>query len=51
MGGAVPRDEEAVAAVVQDGLENADKMAADMDEVSNHESHRTRDGRDIKVSS
>ena len=41
--------EQEVAHAVQGGLENADKMAAEMDELNNHESHRTRDGRDIKV--
>jgi small subunit ribosomal protein S2 len=47
MGEAVPRQE--VADTVQSGLEDANEMAAQMDEVSNHESHRTRDGRDLKV--
>ena len=49
MGEAVP--EQDVAEAVQGGLDNTDKMAADMDEVNNHESHRTRGGRDIKITS
>lgn len=40
-----------VAEAAQGGLDNTDKMAADMDEVNNHESHRTRGGRDIKITS
>lgn len=47
MGEAAPRGD--VAEAVQSGLENANQMAVQMDEVSSHESHRTRGGRDIKV--
>lgn len=47
MGEAAPRDH--VAEAVESGLDNANEMAVQMDEVSSHESHRTRGGRDIKV--
>lgn len=52
MGEGVPREQvDETAETVDTGLENADEMATKMDEVSNHESHRTREGRDIKVTS
>ncbi|EMD68768.1 hypothetical protein GGP41_008766 [Bipolaris sorokiniana] len=47
MGEAAPGGD--VAEAVQSGLDNANEMAVQMDEVSSHESHRTRGGRDIKV--
>jgi small subunit ribosomal protein S2 len=49
MGNSVPEDE--TAETINTGLEDADEMAGKLDEVNNHESHRTREGRDIKVSS
>ncbi|RMZ70306.1 40S ribosomal S2 [Pyrenophora seminiperda CCB06] len=39
------------AETLETGLEDADEMATKMDQVSNRESHRTREGRDIKVTS
>lgn len=52
MGNSVPRERaDETAEMLNTGLENADEMAIKMDEVSNHESHRTREGRDIKVTS
>ena len=47
----MPRERvDKTAETLETGLEDAD-MATKMDEVSNHESHRTREGRDIKVTS
>lgn len=52
MGNSVPRESvDETAETLETGLENADEMEIKMDEVNNHESHRTRDGRDIKVTS
>ena len=52
MGNSVPEErEDETAATINTGLEDADEMATKLDEVNNHESHRTREGRDIKVSS
>jgi small subunit ribosomal protein S2 len=52
MGQGVPRERvDETAETVDTGLGDAQEMATKMDEVSNHESHRTREGRDIKVTS
>jgi len=52
MGNSVPRERvDEAAETLETGLEYADEMATKMDEVSNHESHRTREGRDIKFTS
>lgn len=52
MGEAAPRDQvDKTAETVESGLGDADEMATKLDEVANHESHRTREGRDIKVTS
>jgi small subunit ribosomal protein S2 len=52
MGVGVPRERvDETAETVDTGLEDANEMATKMDEVSNRESHRTREGRDIKVTS
>lgn len=37
--------------VPHESLDMADELTRKLDEVNNHESHRTRGGRDIKVSS
>jgi small subunit ribosomal protein S2 len=52
MGEGVPRERVDATAETKDaGLGDAEEMATKMDEVSNHESHRTREGRDIKITS
>jgi small subunit ribosomal protein S2 len=52
MGKSVPRErEDKMDATIDTGLEDADEFATKLDEVNNHESHRTREGRDIKVTS
>jgi small subunit ribosomal protein S2 len=50
MGNSVPGEEEDET-TINAGLEDADEMATKLDEVNNHESHRTREGRDIKTTS
>lgn len=39
------------AAVADKGLGDAEELSRKLDEVNNHESHRTREGRDLKLSS
>ncbi|KAG9192238.1 hypothetical protein G6011_10972 [Alternaria panax] len=52
MGEGVPRERvDETAETTDAGLGDAEEMAIKMDEVSNHESHRTREGRDIKATS
>jgi small subunit ribosomal protein S2 len=52
MGNSVPTEQEdETDATINAGLEDADDMATKLDEVNNHESHRTREGRDIKATS
>lgn len=50
MGEDVPQLTE-TAQTLESGLEHAGEMETKLDEVANHESHRTREGRDIKVTS
>jgi small subunit ribosomal protein S2 len=50
MGNSVPGEQEDEI-TTSAGLEDADEMATKLDEVNNHESHRTREGRDIKATS
>ena len=52
MGNNVPRgQEDETVATIGKGLEDAEEMATKLDEVNGHESHRTRQGRDLKVTS
>jgi small subunit ribosomal protein S2 len=52
MGNNVPREREGERdATIGKGLDDAEEMATKLDEVNDHESHRTRQGRDIKVTS
>lgn len=52
MGEGVPRERvDETTETIDTGLGNAEEMANKMDEVSNHESHRTKGGRDIKATS
>ncbi|KAH6859754.1 hypothetical protein AA0119_g2 [Alternaria tenuissima] len=52
MGEGVPRERvDETTETINTGLGNAEEMANKMDEVSNHESHRTKGGRDIKATS
>jgi small subunit ribosomal protein S2 len=50
MGEDVPQSG-ATAETAESGLEHAAEMETKLDEVANQESHRTREGRDIKVTS
>jgi small subunit ribosomal protein S2 len=50
MGEGVPRERvDETTETIDTGLGNAEEMANKRDEVSNHESHRTKGGRDIKA--
>jgi len=52
MGTNVPLEQvDEAAGPIDTGLEDANDMATKLDEVANHESHRTREGRDLKVTS
>lgn len=52
MGEAAPGDQVSdTVETLQGGLENASEMEVAMDELSNHESHRTRGGRDLEITS
>ncbi|KAI4927714.1 hypothetical protein J4E85_006226 [Alternaria conjuncta] len=52
MGTNVPLEQvDEAAGPIDTGLEDANEMATKLDEVANHESHRTREGRDLKVTS
>ena len=52
MGTNVPLEQvDEAAGPIDTGLEDANDMATKLDEVANQESHRTREGRDLKVTS